>query len=76
MLTIFLCLRHPPDMFEWTIAVREDGQRTLTIFGGKEDTTVYATPKKIRSKLVNQPSIFCTITLLKKSSITRDRYDS
>ena len=36
MLTIFLCLRHPPDMFEWTIAVREDGQRTLTIFGGKE----------------------------------------
>ena len=28
----------PLHMFEWTIAIRDDGQQTLTILGGRKDT--------------------------------------
>ena len=36
----------PLHMFEWAVAIRDDGQQTLTIFGGRKDTDGIVTPRR------------------------------
>jgi hypothetical protein len=46
-------------MFERTIAIRDDGQQTLTIFGGRKDTDGLSHTHRLAhpNEFVNHPSV-------------------
>jgi hypothetical protein len=49
----------PLHMFEWAVAIRDDGQQTLTIFGGRKDTDGLSHAHRLARppEFVNHPSV-------------------
>ena len=49
----------PPHMFEWAIAIRDNGQQMLTIFGGRKDTDGLSHDHRLAypPEFVNHPSV-------------------
>jgi hypothetical protein len=49
----------PPHMFEWAIAIRDNGQQTLTIFAGRKDTDGLSHAHRLADppEFVNHPSV-------------------